>query len=208
LKFVLFVEGYTEQKAVPGFFKRWLDPQLTQRIGIQAVRFEGWNEFIKKIGNRARMHLEGPGGSDIIAAIGLMDLYGPTFFPDHLSSAQERLGWAVNDIEKKVNHPKFRMFFAVHELEAWILSQPQLLPTTVRNALSGKVALPESINFNEPPAKLLEKLYRSSTGGDYKKLAYGNALFGSLNPSVACQKCPHLKSMLDEMLRLAKASGN
>ena len=144
MKFVLFVEGYTEQKAVPGFFKRWLDPQLTQRVGIQAVRFEGWNEFIKKIDNKARMHLEGPGGANIIAAIGLMDLYGPTFFPDHLSSAQERLAWAVNDIEKKVNHPKFRMFFAVHELEAWILSQPQLHPSTVRNALPGKVALPES----------------------------------------------------------------
>jgi hypothetical protein len=56
--------------------------------------------------------------------------------------------------------------------------------------------------------ELLEKLYRSSTGGDYKQLAYGNALFEGLNPSVACQRCPHLKIMLDEMLRLAKASGN
>src|SRR5437879_3271947 len=100
------------------------------------------------------------------------------------------------------------MFFAVHELEAWILSQPQLLPPTVRNALPGKATEPESINFKEPPAKLFDRLYRSGTGRDYKKLVYGKALFESLDPFVACKKCPHLKSMLDEMLRLAKASGN
>jgi len=47
MKFKLFVEGYTEQKAIPAFLKRWLDVQLDKRIGIQAVRFEGWQELVK-----------------------------------------------------------------------------------------------------------------------------------------------------------------
>ena len=38
MKFVLFVEGHTE-RAIPEFLKRWLDPQLSQRAGIQTVRF-------------------------------------------------------------------------------------------------------------------------------------------------------------------------
>jgi hypothetical protein len=28
MKFVLFVEGHTEKKAVPRFLKKWLDPQV------------------------------------------------------------------------------------------------------------------------------------------------------------------------------------
>ena len=42
MKFVLFVEGHTEKAALPAFLKRWLDPQLEQRVGLKPVRFEGW----------------------------------------------------------------------------------------------------------------------------------------------------------------------
>ncbi len=35
MKFKLFVEGYTEQKAIPAFLKRWLDVQLDKRIGTK-----------------------------------------------------------------------------------------------------------------------------------------------------------------------------
>lgn len=45
MKFVLFVEGHTEQKAVPSFLKRWLDPRLRQPVGIRTVRFDGWGEL-------------------------------------------------------------------------------------------------------------------------------------------------------------------
>ena len=41
MKFVLFVEGHTERKALPDFIRRWLDSRLAQRVGIKAVRFEG-----------------------------------------------------------------------------------------------------------------------------------------------------------------------
>ncbi|MEN6436959.1 MAG: TOPRIM nucleotidyl transferase/hydrolase domain-containing protein, partial [Syntrophobacter sp.] len=39
MKFILLVEGHTEKIALPDFFKRWLDPRLKQRVGIQFVRF-------------------------------------------------------------------------------------------------------------------------------------------------------------------------
>jgi hypothetical protein len=77
VKFVLFVEGHTERKAIPSFLKRWLDPQLNQNVGIQPVRFEGWSEFLKKIARSASMHLNSSDSEQIIGAIGLLDLYGP-----------------------------------------------------------------------------------------------------------------------------------
>ena len=150
--------------------------------------------------------MEGPDASEIVGAIGLLDLCGPTFFPDGLSLAGERHSWAVADIENEIGHVKFRMFFAVHEVEAWILSQPELFPAAIAKALA-KFIRPESVDFDEHPAKLLDRLYRSQTGREYRKVVHGNSLFGRLDPAVAYQKCPYLAAMLEEMLRMARQVG-
>ncbi len=61
MKFVLFVEGHTEQKVLPNFFRRWLDPKLNRRIGLQAVRFDGWPELVRDSPTKARMYLRQKG---------------------------------------------------------------------------------------------------------------------------------------------------
>jgi hypothetical protein len=90
MKFVLFVEGYTEKKALPDFLRAWLEPpRLPERVGLQVVRFEGWAEYYKDIAGKVNRHLSAKGSEDIIAAIGLLDLYGPTFYPpDKLTAVQ------------------------------------------------------------------------------------------------------------------------
>ena len=119
MRFVLFVEGYTENKALPQFLKKWLDPQLPNPVGIRTVRFEGWPELVKDAPKKAKMHLTGPNNNEIVAVISLLDLYGPTFYPDFLKESKKRYDWAKKEIEHKVNQPKFFQFFAVHEVEAW-----------------------------------------------------------------------------------------
>jgi len=57
MKFVLFVEGYTEQKVLPNFFRRWPDTRLKRRVGLQTVRFDGWPELIRDSGTKAGMYL-------------------------------------------------------------------------------------------------------------------------------------------------------
>ncbi len=132
MKFILFVEGYTEDKALPKFLKRWLDPRLDKPVGIKVVRFEGWAEQVKDTPRKALMHLNGPDKDDIIAVIALIDLYGPTFYPDNIITAEERYGWGKMKMEKDVNHPKFYQFFAIHETEAWLLADTGLFPIEVR----------------------------------------------------------------------------
>jgi hypothetical protein len=44
VKFILFVEGYTERDALPRFFKSWLDPELRDPVGIQSARLDEWTE--------------------------------------------------------------------------------------------------------------------------------------------------------------------
>lgn len=207
MKFVMLVEGATEKQTAAEFLKRWLDPQLTHRVGVQVVAFSGYAELARKLVDKARAHLDGPKADEIIAVIGLLDLYGPDFYPGHLKSATERYQWGVAHVEKQVGRDRFRMFFAVHEFEAWLLSQPEIFPAEMRSSFPGKIGQPEMVNFNEPPAMLLERLYSQRLNRNYKKTTYGKALFSKLDPAVAVEKCPNLKSMLQKMLQLAKAAG-
>lgn len=204
MKFILFVEGYTEDKTLPQFFKKWLDPKLNNPVGIKTVRFEGWRELVKDAPLKAKMHLNGPAKDDIVAVISLLDLYGPTFYPNSLTECKERYDWAKEYIEKKVDQPKFFQFFAVHEVEAWLLSQPDIFPSIVKKAFPKNIQNPEMVDFDEPPAKLLERLYSLHTSRSYKKVVNGKELFSKLDPDVAYQKCFKLQELLDKMLDLAK----
>lgn len=206
MKFILFCEGLTEKRALPDFLKRWLDPQLSQPVGISPVRFNGWPELLKDAPKKARLHLDGPDADDIVGVIALLDLYGPTY-PSDKTTIAERAEWIKAEIEKRVGQRKFRLFTAVHETEAWLLSQPGNLPGDVARALPGKVQTPETVNFDQPPSKLLNQLYLDKTGRGYKKVAYGADLFGKLDPAAAYNKCPYLKQLLDELLKMARAAG-
>ena len=202
MKFILFVEGHAEKKALPGFFKRWLDPRLNQRVGIQVVRFDGWSELIKDSPIKAGMYVK---KQDVLAVIALLDLYGPKIYTDQGRGACECHDEAKRKIEAEVCCPGFfHQFFAVHETEAWLLSDPGIFPPQIRCAFPARVQNPEEVNFDQPPSKLLDSIYRDKTGRTYKKVTYGKELFDKLNPEVAYRKCPHLKKLLDEMFRIAK----
>jgi len=203
VRFVLFVEGHTEKKALPGFFKRWLDPQLKEPVGIQVVRFDGWPELIKDSPVKASMHLK---REEVIAVVALLDLYGPKIYPNDKTTASARYEWAKQHLESKVDSQRFRQFFAVHETEAWLLSDPTLFPRPIRDALPA-VSRPEEIDFDQPPSKLLGRIYRDKMRRTYKKITHGKELFDKLDPNTACGKCPRLRELLEEMLKMAKARG-
>lgn len=202
MKFILFVEGQTEEKALPKFLKKWLDQRLTVPVGIVTVRFNGWAELVKEAPRKARLYLESPQKDEIIAIISLLDIYGPTFYPQDCIDSKQRYDWAKDEIEKKVDLPKFFQFFAVHEVEAWLLSDPAIFPSNISRDFTKKIDYPERVNSDEPPGKLLKRLY-SAHKLEYKKVVDGKSLFDKLNPEVAYNKCPRLKELLDKMLKLA-----
>jgi hypothetical protein len=207
MKIVLFVEGHTEKKALPEFFKRWLDPRLSQPVGIKVVRFEGWAEYNDDIEKKVALHLSGKSGADVMMALGLLDLYGPQIYPNHLQSAVERYTWAKAHFEGRVKHPKFVQHFATHETEAWLLSDPRIFPKVIAEAFPPRIAKPETVNFNEPPAKLLERLYREKLRRTYRKTIDGANLFAHLAPDIAIAKCPYLGEMLNDALKMASGAG-
>lgn len=207
MKFILFVEGHTEKKAIAPFLKRWLDARLNQPVGISIVRYDGWAEMVKDMPNKTNRYLAGAERDQIIAVVALLDLYGPTIYPSHLSTADERYRWAVEDLSRKVNQERFRIFFAVHEVEAWLLSCPDLFPREIASKFPGRVQHPETINFDTPPAKLLDQLYNQYLKRDYNKVVFGSNLFRALDPNLVYQKCPYFAAMMDELLGLASRPG-
>ncbi len=208
MRFVLFVEGHTERAVLPAFLKRWLDPQLEQPIGIKVVRFEGWRDYVKEIGKKVALNLSGKAGADVVAAIGLLDLHGPDFYPDNAGKPAQRYRWAKAYLEEIVDNTRFRQHFAVHELEAWLQAEPGIFPRDVAGVLSNCATQPEDVNFSEPPSMLLDRVYRERLGRAYAKVVDGSNLFQVLDPSRAFDRCPYLQQLLQDMLRLASAGGS
>jgi hypothetical protein len=207
MKVVLFVEGHTEHQALPKFLKRWLDQRIRPPVGVQVVRFNGWSELDRDLASKARNFLSAPTSAGIAAVVMLLDLYGPDrahFYPPDKVTAQERITWATAHFQKRVDDPRFRAFFAVHETEAWLLSQPKILPPAVATSLPGRARHPESVNFDEPPAKLLDKLYRRHLKRRYGKVLDGRHLFAVLDPALVYDKCPNFKKLLDAVVELTK----
>ena len=201
MKFVLFVEGDTE-RALEDFFKRWLDPRLGRPIGIQTVPCKGWANFIKEVPVKVQLHA---GRSEVIGVMGLLDFYGPDICSDAGKSIDECYRNAVRFIEEKVNCKGYRQFFAVHETEAWLFSDPNIFPDAVRSVLLKNSSPPEKVfDSGRPPAKQLEEIYSKVQKRSYKKTTDGKNLFSKLDTETAYQKCPHLKELLDEMLRIAR----
>jgi hypothetical protein len=201
----LLLEGDTESEVIGPFLKRWLDPRLSRPVGVEPDSFAGWRELVRDAHQRVRLHLTGRHRDEIIAVIGLMDLHGPTFYPPSKQTATERRQWATAHMVRLVDHRLFRMFFAVHELEAWLLSQPDILPAAVRKDLPKKK--PETVNFKHPPSAVLDRLYRSRLNRGYRKVGDGAELFRHLDPAQAYKNCPALAEMFDTLLQLAKNAG-
>jgi Domain of unknown function (DUF4276) len=200
LKIALFVEGPTERAAIPEFLKRWLDPRISKPVGIYAVKFKGWSEYVKDIVLKVELNLR---RKDVLGGIGLLDLSGPTFYRPRATTVAQKYDTAKADIESRVKHDRFRQHFAVHETEAWLFSDISVLPTAVQRTAK-KAKAPEAINFDEPPSKLLNRLYQQHLHHQYRKTTDGASAFQNLSPDEVYAKCPHFRRLADDLLALAK----
>jgi hypothetical protein len=203
VKIILLVEGETEKKALPSFFQRWLKGKIDPLPAILPINAKGCDNHIKECALKASLYLKSP---DVLAVIGLLDLYGPQNYPGHCTTPPQKCAWLRERLEKEINAPNFKQHFAIHELEAWLLSDPDIFPPEVKRALPGKAAHPETVNSTEPPAKLLTRLYREKTKRDYKKTTHGVELFSRLDPNIAYAKCPALAALLDDVLAFAQSA--
>jgi hypothetical protein len=203
----LFVEGDTEsgdarRQTLPTFIHKWLNPQLPEggKVGIRAVKFQGVSNYLDDLAQKIALYLDEDRANFVV---GLVDLYGiPASRVDLSQSAtvKEKIESArayVRNLVPQQYRNRFRQYFAVHEVEAWLLAYPEEWPSKVRAQI--KKRLPEQVNFKEPPAKFLKRIL-----GSYKKTTIAMNLFPKVDPQVAIDKFPYLKSFMDDLLRVAQ----
>ena len=100
MKFILFLEGATEEKGVPGFINRWLNQFFTVGVGVQPDTFEGWPDLHDSAPKKAARYLTDARSLDVIAVVSLLDLYGPTFYPPDKVSVSERYALFPDEIRQ------------------------------------------------------------------------------------------------------------
>ena len=167
MKFVLFVEGHTEKAALPQFLGRALNPHLPKPVGIQAIRFDGWRDYERRCANVATRQLHGRKAREIIALIGLLDLHGPHDVVRHTRNVTDPYAAAKAHFENIVGLDIFRQHFAVHEVEAWLLADPEIHDGRVRSALQRHARNPESVDHDAPPSTVLNRAYKARLDRDY-----------------------------------------
>ena len=207
MRFELLTEGKTEKKAVREFLHRAVNARLTGHVGVSMTRFEGNGEYLRKAARKAQMFLSARDADEIVAVIGLLDLYG---LPEQWqlgTTSDERRREVKSKIEEEVGHPRFRQFFAVHETEAWALSDPGVFPAGVRSRLQALSRNPEGVNLSKPPARRLNDAYLQELNRGYRKVVDGQGLFSRLDPQSVVEKCPCFAAMIEEMVRLAESAG-
>lgn len=206
-RIALFVEGETERgdarrRTLPVFFHKWLDPQLPRgkHVGIVPVKFQGVSHYLKDLAQKVALYLD-EGRANYV--FGLVDLYGLDTHIDfsRYPNVEQKVTVAREHMQKlvpKVYRERFQQHFAVHEVEAWLLADPQVWPKKIQGQI--KKLRPEQMNFKEPPAKFLNRLLE----GHYKKTTQAMNLFPRVDPQVAVDKCPYLKLLMHDLLEVAK----
>ena len=102
MKFILLLEGATEEKGVPGFINRWLNQFFADGVGVQPDTFEGWPDLRDSAPKKAARYLTDARSPDVIAVVSLLDLYGPTFYPPDKATVSERHAWGTEYMEGRV----------------------------------------------------------------------------------------------------------
>ena len=170
------------------------------RVGITPVKFQGVSNYLDDLGQKVGLYLDNDRANFVF---GLVDLYGIppdridlsryTTIPEKVKAARVY----IRGLVPQQYQDRFHQHFAVHEVEAWLLAYPEQWPAEVQGQV--KKRPPEQVNFNEPPARFLKRIL----GGRYKKTTTAMNLFPKVDPQVAIDRCPHLKLLAEDLLRVA-----
>lgn len=200
MRFILVVEGDTEKRSIEGLIRKQITDKTGKNIGITTININGYGNFTHDIPKKVKKYLTGPDKDEILAVAGLMDLYKTPYAGDVNRTVQERIFQGTRLFEDSVQQDQFRMFFAVHEYEAWLLSDAEKFDPSIRNRIASHARYPEDVNTDEPPSKYLKRLYSEYLHREYKKTVDGKVLMGRINPEQVYEKCPNYREMIDFLI--------
>jgi len=193
----LLVEGDLEYKMVGSVLLRAI-PQL-QRQRLEVLNGKGWPKFLKRLPGVVRDTVEADSRAVVFS---LCDLYQPDFdFPRGCDSRDERADSLKTHLKELVEQrfrPQFHPHLAVHEIEAWLFADRDLLRRYRINPPAGD---PEALDFGEQshPQARLRELWRVASKRGYRKVTDGVRLFEQVSIPALLDGCAYFRRMVADL---------
>ena len=193
---VLLVEGKTE-KALGDHLKAFLDRRADiegkPKVALRTKDIMNLNA--RKLRGRIRLELREP---QVDGVVGLVDVY-----PD-FPSAQ-----AARDflLEAADGEPRFHAHAAQYDVEAWLLPYWDAICRRLGVTRAAPGDDPEQVDLDRPPSRHLAELYRlARPRRKYVKTAEMSAILRNQDLTVAADRCPEFKALLNTLLTVAGLS--
>ncbi|RCX08910.1 uncharacterized protein DUF4276 [Anaerobacterium chartisolvens] len=159
---VLFVEGTSDDSN--GDLKQGFNKLLSQKLKGNMPRIDMGNSTGETL--RKLKHCKKD-----VSAVALIDLDGDEQERDkRLKNIENEYGIGDNS----------RIYFMIQEMEAWFLSQPEILDEFYGENISAKIPVKSAKQFNNPD-KVLENLTEKTRRGKYHKVRHGVQLLKRLD---------------------------
>lgn len=196
---VILCEGETEEIAVEHFMRRQWEADGLKTIGLRKINLQGKLEDVFEYVPRYRRD------SQVVAVFSLIDLYGMNRVnhnpDDELSQKVIRVKrWLQDSLEPSFFYPHL----SVHEIEAWLLAEGDCIAQRLKDSKVVADKNAESKNFDNPPSKRIDTLFKSKRRGDgYHKKIDGLPLFKCLPFQPVYDSCKYFREFYDNL----KATG-
>jgi Domain of unknown function (DUF4276) len=197
MRIKILCEGSTEE----GLRKLLAQAIDIQGCGIKIKSYEGVGALLRGLDGRTEFELRS--GVQIIFC--LVDYYHYPLPQDTKSlPLEQRLNAIKLDVVGRIDESRrssVRCHVVVHEVEAWILADEQMVAQRLKIKNLSPWQQPEAVNDMKPPAKILEELFRtrSPLKKRYSKYKDGVDLLGKIDWQKVYTKCPTFKQLVDDL---------
>lgn len=213
MRIKLYCEGRTE-RGIRELLAPVREELRGKGRGLDVLSLQGNAQLLKKLGAKVRESIR---SGDTIAVFCLIDLRKiDEALPPELKAAlggqswvrmpiRDRVAWLQDNVGRHLvdveYRDRFRLFVAVHEVEALVLADPGPLRKKLRQNALGPWPNPEEVNDEKPPAAVLNELFRKHhpRRSAYHKTKDGVPLLQSLDLGKVCSSCPYFRQLVDAL---------
>lgn len=104
-----------------------------------------------------------------------------------------------NDLQENgILKDKESVFYMIQEMEAWFISQPEILDIFYNSPVSKKLPKKPAAHFNEPD-KVLQRITKNTVKGVYHKIHHGSQLLSLLDPDKLSNDFPDFKKLIEKL---------
>jgi hypothetical protein len=104
-----------------------------------------------------------------------------------------------NDLKKNnIYQNKDSVYYMIQEMEAWFISQPEVLDKFYNSSISKKLSKKPACDFTEPD-KELQRITKDTAKGVYHKVRHGAQLLKFLDTDKLITDFPDFKKLIEKL---------